>query len=237
VWGDDRMAARLRAEADDLRDRFNRDFWVDADKGFYAVGLSGAGPGRKRVVDSLTSNMGQLLWTGIVPEERTERVVRHLFSKWLWSGWGVRTLAADNPGYNPISYHCGAVWPHDNSLISAGLYRAGYREEANRIALAMLLASSHQEFRLPEVFAGYERSSSRFPVRYPTASSPQAWATAAPFLWLRLILGIEARDGAVTCDPLVPKELGTIRYHGFHALGTHHDVVASGTEGEVTPTH
>jgi glycogen debranching enzyme len=180
--------------------------------------------------------MGQLLWTGIVPPDRTERVVRHLFSNRLWSGWGVRTLAADNPGYNPISYHCGTVWPHDNSLISAGLYRAGYREEAHRIALAMLLASSHQEFRLPEVFAGYERRSSRFPVRYPTASSPQAWATAAPFLWLRLLLGIEVRDGVVTCDPLVPKELGTVRFHGFHALGTHYDVVATGNEGEVTPT-
>ena len=100
----------------------------------------------------------------------------------------------------------------------------------------MLLASSHQEFRLPEVFAGYERRSSRFPVRYPTASSPQAWATAAPFLWLRLLLGIEVRDGVVTCDPLVPKELGTVRFHGFHALGTHYDVVATGNEGEVTPT-
>jgi glycogen debranching enzyme len=236
VWGDPELAARLRSEADALRDRFNDDYWVDAHGGHYAIGLAGAEPGRKRVVDSMTSNMGHLLWSGIAPEDRAERVVRHLFSERMWSGWGVRTLAADNGGYNPISYHDGTVWPHDNSLISAGLYRYGFREEANRIALSMLLASSHQEFRLPEVFAGYERRSSRFPVRYPTASSPQAWATSAPFLWLKLILGIECRDGTVTCDPVVPKELGEIRYHGFHALGTHYDLTARGTEGEVSLT-
>jgi glycogen debranching enzyme len=236
VWGDPELASRLRAEADALRQRFNDDYWVDAHGGHYAIGLAGPEPGRKRVVDSMTSNMGHLLWSGIVPDDRAQRVAHHLFSERMWSGWGVRTLAADNGGYNPISYHDGTVWPHDNSLISAGLYRYGLREEANRIAVSLLLASSYQEFRLPEVFAGYERRSSRFPVRYPTASSPQAWATSAPFLWLKLILGIECRDGEVTCDPVVPKELGEIRYQGFHALGTHYDVTARGTEGDVTLT-
>jgi glycogen debranching enzyme len=236
VWKDDALGARLRAEAAGLFDRFNADYWVEAHGGYYAMALAGAEPGSKRVVDSITSNMGQLLWSGIVPPDRAERIVHHLFSERLWSGWGVRTLASDGGGYNPISYHGGTVWPHDNSLISAGLYRYGYREEANRIALSMLLASAYQEFRLPEVFAGYERRSSRFPVRYPTASSPQAWATAAPFLWLRLILGLEAADGQMTCDPMVPKELGEITYHGFHAFGRHFDVRARGTDGDVTPT-
>src|SRR5204862_7137952 len=150
--------------------------------------------------------------------------------------WGVRPMSRDDAGFNPITYHNGTVWPHDNSLIAAGLARSGFREEANRIAMAMFEAASHTDYRLPEVFAGYPRAESRFPVRYPTASSPQAWATAAPFLWLRLILGIEVRDGAVTCDPVVPKELGEVRYHGFHALGEHFDVVAKGTDGEVTVT-
>jgi glycogen debranching enzyme len=236
VWGDADLGARLRTEAAALKDRFNADFWIDAQGGSYAMALAGPEPGSKRAVDSITSNMGHLLWSGIVPPERAERIVHHLFSERLWSGWGVRTLAEDSGGYNPISYHDGTVWPHDNSLISAGLYRYGYREEANRIATAMLIASSYREFRLPEVFAGYKRRASRFPVRYPTASSPQAWATAATFLWLRLILGIEAKDGKVTCDPVVPKELGEVTYHGFHAFGGHYDVRARGKEGEVTPS-
>lgn len=231
VWGDRPAAARLRREAGDLRDRFNRDFWVPARGGFYAMGLDKDG----RRIDAMTSNMGQLLWTGIVPEDRAKVVAGHLFSDEMWTGWGVRTMSKADAGYNPISYHCGTVWPHDNSLIAAGLARYGLREEANRIATAMFEAAAFSRFRLPEVFAGLPRAETRFPVEYPTACSPQAWASAAPFLWLRLMLGMEARGGTLTCDPHLPEEVGRVELRGVHAFGGHFDVTAEGSAGEVAP--
>lgn len=235
VWGDRELADRLRDEAETLRERFNRDFWLE-DRGHYAEALDG----EKRQVDSLTSNVGHLLWSGIVPEDRAERLVGHLFSEAMFSGWGVRTMSSDHVGYNPIAYHNGTVWPHDNALISAGLTRYGFREEANRIAVAMFEAAGFTDFRLPEVFAGYRRSDSRFPVRYPTASSPQAWATASPFLWLRLMVGLEAADGQLLIDPVVPKTCGRIRLLGLHAFGAHYDVTAEDTSGSIdrsAPSH
>jgi glycogen debranching enzyme len=229
VWDDAAMAMRLQEQARSLFDRFNRDFWVDARGGYYAEALDRD----KRPVDSLTSNVGHLLWSGIVPTDRSDAVVRRLFSDSMYSGWGVRTMSSDDAGYNPIAYHNGTVWPHDNSLISSGLARYGFREEANRIAVAMFEAAAHTSFRLPEVFAGYRRSDSRFPVRYPTASSPQAWATAAPFLWLRTMLGLEVRDGEATVDPVMPEVCGRISFRGVHALGRRFDVEAEGTKGRI----
>jgi glycogen debranching enzyme len=232
VWKDPELAARLRKEAADLRDRFNRDFWIEDRGGYYALGLDRD----KRPIDSMTSNMGHLLWSGIVPEDRARIVARRLLSKPMFGGWGVRTLSPEDGGYNPIGYHRGTVWPHDNSLIAAGLARYGFREEANRIAMAMFEAARFTEHRLPEVFAGYDRSGTRFPVRYPTACNPQAWATAAPFLWLRVFLGFDVVDGEVRADPMVPAEVGWLRLHGIHALGTHWDVEGRGSEGLVGPT-
>jgi glycogen debranching enzyme len=229
VWNDQELAERLDREAKELYDRFQRDFWSDERDGFYVVGLDKD----KKQIDSVTSNMGHLLWSGIVPEDRAGAVVRHLFDDGMWSGWGVRTMSWDDAAYNPIGYHIGTVWPHDNSLISAGLYRYGYREEANRIAVAMLQASERTDFRLPEVFAGYSRSEAPFPVRYPTASSPQAWATAAPFLWFRLVLGLEPRNGKLTVDPVVPEELGRVEMKGLHAFGSQWDVKAWKKTGSV----
>jgi glycogen debranching enzyme len=232
VWADPPLAERLRGEAEALRERFNRDFWTEERDGFYVIGLDG----QKNQVNSKTSNMGHLLWSGIVPEERSERIVRQLFAETMFTGWGIRTLSAENAGYNPIGYHRGTVWPHDNAIISAGLARYGYREEANRLATAMFEASEFADYRLPEAFAGFPRSRGRFPVRYPTACSPQAWATAAPFLWLRTMLGIEANDGKLTCDPHVPEEMGRVSLKGIHAFGERFDVWGRGTSGEVTPT-
>ncbi len=133
VWGDADLADRLEREAEQLRQRFNADFWI-AERGFYALALDG----NKRRVDSLTSNIGHLLWSGIVDEDRADQVVEHLMDDKLFSGWGVRTMAEGEGGYNPIRYHNGTVWPHDNSLIALGLVRYGYREEAARIAQAVL---------------------------------------------------------------------------------------------------
>ena len=234
VWRDPELATRLRDEASTLYDRFNEEFWIEDRGGYYALAL--AGEDKKRVVDSMASDMGQLLWSGIVPEDRAKKVVRHLFSDSMWTGWGIRTMSSDVVGYNPITYHNGTVWPHDNSLIAAGLARYGYRDEANRIAMALFEAAEFTDHRLPEVFAGYPRTESRFPVRYPTASSPQAWATAAPFLWIRLMLGLHAEDGDLRIEPALPQEVGEIYYHGLHAFGGHYDVRAKGSSGIVEPT-
>jgi glycogen debranching enzyme len=123
-------------------------------------------------------------------------------------------MADGEGGYNPIEYHNGSVWPHDNSLIAAGLARYGYREEAARIARAQFDAAAHFEYRLPETFAGYARELTHFPVEYPTASSPQAWATGTPLLLLRVLLGLEPAEGQLTVDPVLPKGVGRLALRG-----------------------
>ncbi|MBI3648092.1 MAG: amylo-alpha-1,6-glucosidase [Actinobacteria bacterium] len=230
---DGSLASRLRREASDLFERFNRDFWSEDRGGYYVIGLDGD----KRRIDSMTSNMGHLLWSGIVPADRAALVRDHLMSDAMFSGWGVRTLSQDDAGYNPIGYHTGTIWPHDNSIVAWGLQRYGFRDEANQIALALLEAASYSEFRLPEAFAGFEMGLSRFPVPYPTACSPQAWATGAPFVFLQTMLGLTAKDGEVAIDPRVPERIGRVLVHGMHAFGTHWDVEATGTDGRVFPTH
>ncbi|MGH2528893.1 MAG: amylo-alpha-1,6-glucosidase, partial [Actinomycetota bacterium] len=232
LMDDAELASRLRKEADLLRERFNHDFWSEERGGYYVVGLDGD----KKHIDSMTSNMGHLLWSGIVPEDRARIVVNHLMSDDMFSGWGVRTISRQDGGYNPIGYHVGTIWPHDNSIIAMGLVRYGFRDEANRIALAQLEASMYGDSRLPEAFAGFDRSVGRFPVPYPTACSPQAWATGAPFVFVKTMLGLDTRDGAVVIDPRVPDEIGRIFVHGMHAFGTHWDVEAVGTNGNVRLT-
>jgi glycogen debranching enzyme len=232
-FADAALAVRLRSEAAALRERFERDFWIDARSGYYAIGLDGD----KRPIDSMTSNIGQLLWTGIVSEERAAIVARQVMADHLFSGWGVRTLSTDDAGFNPIGYHRGTVWPHDNSLIAQGLARYGFRDEANRIAMALLDAAAYSGYRLPEAFSGYPRSIARFPVPYPTACSPQAWATGAPLLLVRAMLGLEARNGQVTLDPALPDEIGRVSISGLRAFGTHWDLEANGRSGHVRLAH
>jgi glycogen debranching enzyme len=227
--GDVQLAERLEHEAEELYARFNDDFWSEERGGYYVVGLDGD----KRRIDSMTSNMGHLLWSGIVPRARAGLVAGQLMSEAMFSGWGVRTLSTDDRGYNPIGYHIGTIWPHDNSIVALGLARAGFRDEANRIALAQLEAAAFTDYRLPEAFAGFERSISRFPVPYPTACSPQAWATAAPFVFVQAMLGLEARDGELRLDPCVPEQIGRICVRRLHAFGAEWDVEAVGTEGDV----
>jgi glycogen debranching enzyme len=227
--GDPPLAGRLRAEAVALRERFNADFWIDARGGYYAIALDAD----KKRVDSMTSNIGHLLWSGIVPRDRAEIVARQLMSDAMFSGWGVRTLSTHDSGFNPIGYHLGTVWPHDNSIIALGLARYGYREEANRIALAQIEAASHTGYRLPEVFSGYSRSVARFPVPYPTACSPQAWSTGAPLIFIRTMLGLHASDATLTVDPAVPPSIGRIRIRGISAFGKRWDIEAVGHTGSV----
>jgi glycogen debranching enzyme len=218
IWNDEELADRLEREAEGLRERFNADFWLE-ERGYYALALDG----EKRPVDSITSNAGQLLWSGIVPEKRAARVAEHLVGDALFSGWGVRTMAEGEGGYNPIRYHNGTVWPHDTSLIAHGLARYGFREEAAKIALATLEAATFFRYRLPEVFAGYRRTRTSFPVEYPTASSPQAWATGTPLLLLRILLGLEP-DGST--DPVLPEHIRHIELRGLPGRARQKEVVA-----------
>ncbi len=204
-WNDPALADRLEKEAAELKRRFNQDFWLK-DREFFALAIDGDG----RKVDSLTSNIGHLLWSGIVDEDKVEAVVRHLMGPRLYSGWGVRTMAEGEGGYNPIGYHVGTVWPHDNSFIAMGLRRYGYREEAARVAMNMLEAATYFKGRLPEAFAGYPRELTEFPVEYPTACSPQAWASGAPLLLLRAILGLEPIGDHLIVDPAIPSTLGRL---------------------------
>ena len=232
LMDDAELAASLRKEADELYERFNRDYWSGERGGYYIVGLDGD----KKPIDSMTSNMGHLLWSGIVPEDRARTVVAHLMSDDMFSGWGIRTISRQDSGFNPIGYHVGTIWPHDNSIVAMGLVRSGFRDEANRIGLSQLEAASFSDFRLPEAFAGFDRNIGRFPVPYPTACSPQAWATGAPFVFIRNMLGLDVHDGEVRIDPRVPEEIGRIYVHGMHAFGTHWDIEAIGTNGHVRLT-
>ncbi len=204
-WNDPALAERLESQAAELKRRFNQDYWL-AEREFFALAIDGDG----RKVDSLTSNIGHLLWSGIIEQDKVEAVVRHLMGEKLFSGWGVRTMAEGEGGYNPIGYHVGTVWPHDNSIIVLGLRRYGYREEAARVAMGMLEAASYFRGRLPEAFAGYRRELTEFPVEYPTACSPQAWASGAPLLLLRAILGLEPIGDQLVVDPALPLMLGQV---------------------------
>lgn len=232
LFDDPDRAASLRAEAKMLRERFNEAFWIEERGGYYAIGLDAD----KNQIDSMNSNMGHLLWSGIVPDDRARAIADRLMDRDMFSGWGVRTMSNKDTGYNAIGYHLGTIWPHDNSIAAQGLARYGFRDEANRIIEAMLEASSFSNFRLPEAFAGFARDLGQFPVPYPTACSPQAWATGAPFLFVSVMLGLRARDGVLTADPHVPRDIGRVLVHGMHAFGTHWDVEGVGTNGDVRLT-
>jgi glycogen debranching enzyme len=202
-WHDTAYADRLEREAADLKHRFNRDFWLEKG-GYFAVALDPDG----RQVDSLTSNNGHLLWSGIVDKSKARRVADNLMGERMFSGWGVRTLAEGEGRYNPIGYHVGSVWPFDCSFIAWGLRRYDFKEEAAKVALGVLEASQFFRGRLPEAFGGYERELTKFPVEYPTACSPQAWSTGAPLLFLRTMLGLEPVGEHLIVDPALPQNMG-----------------------------
>jgi glycogen debranching enzyme len=205
VWGDPVWAAKLEREAVDLKQRFNRDFWI-ADRGFFALALDGG----KRKVDSLSSNIGHLLWSGIVDDDKIEQIVQHLMGDELFSGWGIRTMGTAEGSYNPLGYHVGTVWPHDTSIVAWGLRRCGYRTEAAVLARAMFEAAALFHHRLPEAFGGQPRHETHFPIEYPTACSPQAWASGAPLLFIRVLLGLESDGRHLIVDPAIPDPIDRI---------------------------
>ena len=204
-WGDPGFADQLERQAADLKDRFNRDFWVD-DGQYYALGMDCDGS----LLDALSSNIGHLLWSGIVPPERADAIVGHLMGPELYSGWGVRTLSTREHRYNPIGYHVGTVWPFDNSFIAWGLRQYGYKQEAAQLASDMFAAAKYFDGRLPEAFGGYQRANTEYPVQYPTACSPQAWSTGAPLLFLRALLGLQPSGEQLVTDPALPNTIGQL---------------------------
>ncbi len=182
----DATATRLRQEAEDLKSRFNGDFWLN-DKKFYAIALQKD----SRPAAVISSNPGQALWTGIVDDARAAAVVRHLMADHMFNGWGVRTLSTSERRANPIGYHLGTVWPHDNSIIAAGFRRYGFDGEAVQVLDGILEAARHFEhYRLPEVFGGFSRNQFAVPVRYPVACHPQAWAAGSVPFMLTSLLGL-----------------------------------------------
>jgi glycogen debranching enzyme len=204
-WDDPEYARELERSAAELKRRFNRDFWI-SDGRYFAVALDENG----RQVDTLTSNIGHLLWSGIVDKTKARSIVNHLLGPKLFSDWGVRTLAAGEQRFNPIGYHTGTVWPFDNSFIAWGLRRYGFKQEAARIAAGILDAAEFFDGRLPEAFGGYDRALTRYPVEYPTACSPQAWSTGAPMLLLRTMLGLDPIGDHLTVDPALPMGIGHV---------------------------
>lgn len=186
--GDEGIADRLMSEAEGLRERFERDFWRD-DLGTYALALQKD----SRPATVVSSNPGQALWTGIASPDRGTKTVRRLMQEDMFSGWGIRTLSAQERRYNPVGYHDGTVWPHDNAIAMAGFRRYGCTDDAIRVMSGILDAATHfDHHRLPEVFAGFSRHEFPVPVHYPVACHPQAWAAGAVPFMLESALGLEA---------------------------------------------
>ena len=224
-------AQRLRDKADAIYRQFNEKYWNEAE-GFYAFALDGA----KRPVLSVASNPGHCLWCGIVAPERAARVVARLMAPDMASGWGIRTLSASHPAYNPLSYQRGSVWPHDNGIIAAGMARYGFTEQAGEVARQVADAGSffmlHQ---LPELYAGFTRDPTSFPVQYLGANVPQAWAAGAVFHLVQTLLGIEpdAPRGELRIDPHLPDWLPDITLHDLR-VGTQHFTIAFRRDGAIT---
>ena len=214
--GDEEGRRRRCAEAVELKERFNAAFWMP-DRGWFAVALDG----QKHRVDSLTSNIGHCLWTGIVDDDKAAAVADHLLSPELFSGWGIRTLATSMARYNPMSYHNGSVWPHDNALCVAGLVRYGFVDHAHRVVAGLLAAAEHVGHRLPELFSGFDTDEFDFPVPYPTSCSPQAWAAATPLSLLRSLLRLDPdlTGGRLVSAPVVPATYLPLSWRGLRLGG------------------
>ena len=228
------LAERLEKEAADLKERFNRDFWLE-DRGYYALALDGS----KRPVETLTSNPGHCLWSRIVDDDKAPKVIRRLLSPALSSGWGIRTLAARQAPYDPIGYHTGSVWPHDTALIAHGMRRYGFDREARQVLDQLALAGAFFPYaRFPEVFCGFSAEEVPVPVQYPVACRPQAWASGAPLLMIRSYGGFaaDAPNGKLYIDrPALPSWLQRIEILGMRVGDARIDLVFSNNDG-VTAT-
>jgi len=229
--GKPKRATELRSKASALFARFNDVFW-DEELGFYAYTLDGD----KKKVLTIASNAGHCLWSGIVPAERAKRVVERLIAPDMWTGWGIRTLSADHPAFNPYNYQTGSVWPHDNAIIAMGFKRYGFHKEAARVAHDVSLAASHFLLnQLPELYTASERNESNFPVQYIGANVPQAWAAGSVFMLTQALLGFfpAAPHNKLYVDPYLPAWLPDLTVHDLR-IGKHMLDIRFWREGEQT---
>jgi glycogen debranching enzyme len=229
--GDEAGAERYRARALDMAERFDAAFF-DADLGTYVLALDG----QKQPCRVRSSNAGHALFTGLAKPERVEAVVRTLMAPASFSGWGIRTIASTEARYNPMSYHNGSIWPHDNALIAAGFARYGYREEAARVFDGLVAAASYVDMRrLPELFCGFPRRRAQGPTFYPVACSPQAWAAGAPLSLIQSCLGlaihVEAKQLCLE-QPVLPEFLGTLLLKGLSVGDARIDVALDRVAGK-----
>jgi glycogen debranching enzyme len=218
--------APLRRRADELVAAIDEAFWMD-DEQCFALALDG----RKRQVGSVSSNPGHLLWAGAVRKERRAALCGRLMAEDMFTGLGLRTLSAGNPGYNPLSYHCGSVWPHDSALAAAGMLRGGGEEQGARLAAGLLTAAGGFGGRLPELFGGFDVAEMSTAVPYPSSCSPQAWAAGAAVLLTTCLLGLEpdVPAGVVRLDPRLPDDT-TIELRGVPLGRERLDLRARGHE-------
>jgi glycogen debranching enzyme len=231
--GENELADREEKAAAWLKDKFEQAFWM-ADVGTYAIALDG----RKQRVDAIASNAGHALWTGIASEQRAPSVARALTSGGMWSGWGIRTLSEETIGYNPIGYHLGTVWPHDNGICAAGFARYALSEEARKVCGALLDATVYfREARLPELFCGFDRDRSPLPVPYPVACSPQAWASGSLFHMVNATLGLtpDARHNRLELvRPALPEWLSNLRVRNLRVGDALVDLAFKGEPGSIS---
>ncbi len=206
------VAREYDQKAENLREHFEQAFWLP-EHSYFAVGLDA----NKAPIGSLASNLGHLLWTGIVAGSYADELAQRLAGPSLFNGWGIRTLASDAVGYNPLSYHCGSVWPHDTAIAVAGLSTYGFDEAAGTVASGLIDAASCFGGRLPELFAGFDRSDVPAPAPYPASCSPQAWAAASPLFIVRSLLGLQpdAVAGKLRLRPRLPDSFGRVQVTGL----------------------
>ena len=230
--GKPERAAQLTEQAEALRRNFESAFWCE-ELSTYAMALDGD----KRPCRIRTSNAGHCLFTGIASPDRARRVARTLLSAESFSGWGVRTVAASEIRYNPMGYHTGSVWPHDNALIALGLARYGLAEKALQILAGLFEAGMYFDLhRMPELFCGFSRDSGEGPVLYPVACAPQAWSAASVFLLFQACLGLEISgvDGRICfARPQLPASLGELRIHNLEVCGATADLLLVRQERDV----
>jgi Glycogen debranching enzyme len=230
--GDSKRAAELQRQAEKLRDQFDRDFWLA--EGHYALALQKD----KRPAAVIASNAGHALWSGIARPERARVTAEQLLFREMFNGWGVRTLSSAALRYNPLAYHLGTVWPHDNSLIAAGFKRYGLDHEALRIMSGLMEAAVHfEDYRLPELFGGFAREDYGAPVSYPVACQPQAWSAGTlPYL-LTTALGLEP-DGFNSrlhiIRPMLPENVDQVEIRGIRVGQASVDLLFTRSENQVT---
>jgi glycogen debranching enzyme len=224
LTGSAAKSAELEVEAENLRQQFEEQFWCE-ELSTYALALDR----HKRRCEVRTSNAGHCLFTGIVCPQRAQRVAQTLFQPESFNGWGVRTVASSEARYNPLSYHNGSIWPHDNSLVASGLARYGFKKMAGQMFMSLLDLSSMVDLhRLPELFCGTDRRKGEGPTLYPVACSPQAWAAAAPLLMLQACLGISidaARKRIVFDNPYLPHGIPTLAIRNLRCGGISVDML------------